>query len=68
MEGGERALRIYVCSCALPQPATSDREREGSIMNIKEIGKLDEPDEVEVIIVEENVSIDPIQTDPNGIR
>lgn len=28
----------------------------------------DKPDEIEVIIVEESVSIDPIQTDANGIR
>src|SRR5437868_7087810 len=48
-----------------PQPITADPRKGGSIMTAKE---KDEPDEIEVIIVEEKVSIDPIQTDPNGIR
>src|SRR5262245_32121555 len=48
-----------------PRATTADPRRGGSIMITKE---KEGPDGIEVIIVEESVRIDPIQTDPNGIR
>src|SRR5262249_28580855 len=56
---------VYVDARALTTPTTADPRRGGSIMTAIE---EEEPDEIEVIIVEERVSIDPIQTDQTGIR